>query len=58
MGKKYPYAVSNWENNWGDVSSFFQFFDDIMYTTNIIKTLNRQYPGVPKQKVYSLMTHN
>lgn len=35
-GKKYPYAVSNWENNWEDVSSFFQFSDGIrriMYTT-------------------------
>ena len=26
-GKKYPYAVSNWENNWEDVSPFFQFPD-------------------------------
>ncbi len=36
-GKKYPYAISSWENNWEDVSSFFQFSDDIrriMYTTN------------------------
>ena len=44
-GKKYPYAVSNWENNWEDVSSFFQFSGDIrriMYTTNIIEGLNRQ----------------
>ena len=35
-GKKYPYAISNWENNWEDVSSFFQFSNDIrriMYTT-------------------------
>ena len=35
-GKKYPYAISNWENNWEDVSSFFQFSGDIrriMYTT-------------------------
>ncbi len=35
-GRKYPYAISNWENNWEDVSSFFQFSDDIrriMYTT-------------------------
>ena len=34
-GKKYPYAISNWENNWEDVSSFFQFSNDIrriMYT--------------------------
>ena len=28
-GKKYPYAISNWENNWEDVSSFFQFSNDI-----------------------------
>ena len=24
-GKKYPYAISNWENHWEDVSSFFNF---------------------------------
>ena len=52
-GKKYPYAISNWENNWEDVSSFFQFSDDIrriMYTTNIIEGLNRQYRKVTKTK--------
>ncbi len=45
-GRKYPYAVSNWENNWEDVSSFFQFPDEvrrIMYTTNVIEGLNSQY---------------
>lgn len=48
-GKKYPYAISNWE----DVCSFFQFSDDIrriMYTTNIIEALNRQYRKVTKTK--------
>ena len=48
-GKKYPYAVSNWEN----VSPFFQFPDEvrrIMYTTNIIEGLNRQYRKVTKAK--------
>ena len=52
-GRKYPYAISSWENNWGDVSSFFQFSDDIrriMYTTNIIEGLNRQYRKVTKAK--------
>ncbi len=52
-GKKYPYAVSNWENNREDVSSFFQFSDDIrriMYTTNIIEGLNCQYRKVTKTK--------
>ena len=51
--KKYPYAISNWENNWEDVSSFFQFSEDIrriMYTTNIIEGLNRQYRKVTKTK--------
>ena len=52
-GKKYPYAISNWENNWEDVRSFFQFSNDIrriMYTTNIIEGLNRQYRKVTKTK--------
>ncbi len=52
-GKKYPYAISNWENHWEDVSSFFQFSGDIrriMYTTNIIEGLNRQYRKVTKTK--------
>ena len=53
MGKKYPYAIHNWETNWEDVSSFFQFSEEIrriMYTTNIIEGLNRQYRKVTKAK--------
>lgn len=52
-GKKYPYAISNWENNWEYLNSFFQFSGDIrriMYTTNIIEELNRQYRKVTKTK--------
>jgi len=52
-GRKYPYAISNWGNNWEDISSFFQFPDDIrriMYTTNIIEGLNRQYRKVTRTK--------
>lgn len=48
-GRKYPYAISNWEN----VSSFFQFSEEIrriMYTTKIIEALNRQYRKVTKTK--------
>lgn len=48
-GKKYPYAIRNWE----DVSSFFQFSDDIrriMYITNTIEGLNRQYRKATKTK--------
>ena len=52
-GKKYPYAISNWELNWDVISSFFQFSDDIrriMYTTNIIEGVNRQFRKVTKIK--------
>lgn len=52
-GKKYPYAISNWENNWQDVNTFFQFSGEIrriMYTTNIIEGLSRQYRKVTKTK--------
>lgn len=52
-GRKYPHAIRNWENNWVDVSSFFQFSEEsrkIMYTTNILEGLNRQYRKVTKTK--------
>lgn len=52
-GKKYPYAISNWEANWDVVRPFFQFSNDIrriMYTTNVIEGLNRQYRKVTKTK--------
>ena len=52
-GKKYPYAISNWETNWDVVRPFFEFSDDIrriMYTTNIIEGVNRQFRKVTKTK--------
>ena len=52
-GKKYPYAISNWEANWDVIRPFYQFSDDIrriMYTTNVIEGLNRQYCKATKTK--------
>ena len=52
-GKKYPYAVSNWKTTGRMSVPFFQFSGDIrriMYTTNIIEGLNRQYRKVTKTK--------
>lgn len=52
-GTKYPYAISSWEMNWEVVRPFFQFTEDIrriMYTTNIIEGLNRQFRKVTKTK--------
>ena len=52
-GKKYPYAISNWENNWDDVNSFFQFSDDIrriMYTTYTYKKTMPIFHETPVNK--------
>ena len=52
-GRNTPMPSATGEKNWEDVSSFFQFSDDIrriMYTTNIIEGLNRQYRKVTKTK--------
>lgn len=52
-GKKYPYAISNWEANWNVIRPYFEFGEEvrrIMYTTNIIEGVNRQYRKVTKTK--------
>ncbi|WP_425449739.1 IS256 family transposase [Dethiothermospora halolimnae] len=51
--KKYPYAIKSWEDNWDSLSTFFKYSNDvrkIIYTTNIIESLNRQYRKVTKTK--------
>lgn len=53
-GSKYPNAVSSWESNWDNLSTFFMFPDyirKIMYTTNCIESLNSQYRKVTKTKL-------
>ena len=52
-GRKYPFAINNWESNWDVIRPFFEFSDDIrriMYTTNIIEGVNRQFRKVTKTK--------
>ncbi|MCT4564034.1 MAG: IS256 family transposase [Maledivibacter sp.] len=52
-GKKYPYAIKSWESNWDILSPFFKFpleIRRIMYTTNIIEGLHRQFRKVTKTK--------
>lgn len=51
--KQYPYAIRSWENNWDVLSPFFKFPEEIrkiIYTTNIIEGLNRQFRKVTKSK--------
>jgi putative transposase len=49
----YPTGVKTWYDNWEVLSPFFRFSDNVrkvMYTTNIIENLNRQYRKVTKGK--------
>ena len=52
-GKKYPYAIKSWYDNWDVLSPFFKFPQEIrtiMYTTNIIEGLHRQFRKATKTK--------
>lgn len=52
-GKTYPSCVKSWEDNWEILSTFFAYPPEIrriIYTTNIIEGLNRQFRQVTKNK--------
>jgi transposase-like protein len=52
-GANYAIAVRAWENNWAELSTFFDFPDDIrrlIYTTYAIEGYNRQVRKVTKNK--------
>jgi len=52
-GKAYPSCVKSWEDNWEILSTFFGYPPEIrriIYTTNIIEGLNRQFRQVTKNK--------
>lgn len=53
-GKKYPSAIKSWEDHWDSLSTLFMFPAEtrkIMYTTNVIESLNSQYRKVTKTKL-------
>lgn len=52
-GKTYPSCVKSWEENWDILSTFFAYPAEvrrIIYTTNIIEGLNRQFRNITKTK--------
>ena len=52
-GKQYPSCVKSWEDNWDILSTFFAYpleIRKIIYTTNIIEGLNRQFRQITKNK--------
>lgn len=52
-GKAYPSCVKSWEDNWDILSTFFAYPTEIrriIYTTNIIEGLNRQFRQITNNK--------
>jgi putative transposase len=52
-GKKYPLPVKTWKQNWSNVSTFLKYPEEIrrlIYTTNIVEALHRQFRKVTKSK--------
>lgn len=51
---KYSYAVKSWEENWEDLTVFFEFpveIRKIIYTTNLIENLNGKIRKYTKNKL-------
>ncbi len=51
--RQYPSCVRSWEENWEVLSTFFEYPPEIrkiIYTTNIIEGLNRQFRQMTKNK--------
>jgi putative transposase len=52
-GKKYLLAVRSWKENWEYIANYFQFAPEIrkiMYTTNAVESLHRQFRKVTKSR--------
>lgn len=52
-GKKYPYAVKVWQNNWDGIKTMFEYSPEIrkvIYTTNAIEGFNNGVKRITKTK--------
>ncbi len=52
-GKKYPIVFESWRNKWENLSNYFKYPEDIrriIYTTNIIESVHRQFRALTKTK--------
>ena len=53
LGKKYPSAVSSWENGWDRSTPFLAFgpsLRKVIYTTNSVESLNYQLRKIIKNR--------
>jgi len=52
-GKKYPIVLASWQNKWDNLSVYFKYPPEIrkvIYTTNIIESVHRQFRKLTKTK--------
>ena len=52
-GKKYPIVIKSWNSNWGNLSNYFKYPEEIrriIYTTNVVEGLHRQIRKYTKSK--------
>ncbi len=52
-GKKYPIVINSWKNKWENLSNYFKYPEPIrkiIYTTNIIESVHRQFRKLTKTK--------
>lgn len=52
-GSKYPVVIESWQNNWEELSQYFEFSEPIrkiIYTTNAVEGFHRQIRKVTKTK--------
>ena len=52
-GKKYPIVINSWQSKWDNLSVYFKYPEDIrriIYTTNIIESVHRQFRKLTKTK--------
>ena len=52
-GKRYPIVINSWKNKWENLSNYFKYPEPIrkiIYTTNIIESVHRQFRKLTKTK--------
>ncbi len=53
MGKEISPALKSWRSNWPNISVFFKYPEEIrkiIYTTNIVENVHRQFRKVTKNR--------
>jgi transposase-like protein len=51
--KKYSLAIKSWRQNWNNLATFFKYPEEIrtiIYTTNAVESVHRQFRKVTKAK--------